>query len=136
VLYLDTSALAKLYVIEPDSGSVERIVRAHSPWVTTSRVTYAELLSALARCRRDNRLSPAAYTLQKKAFLADWDDMHIIELTQAVLSGAGRLIERHALRGFDAIHLCSALWAGQPSFACFDDRLRNAAAAEGLPLAT
>jgi len=136
VLYLDTSALAKLYLAEPDSGTVGSLVRASSPWITTSRVTYAEVLSVLTRCRRDNRLSPAAYKLQKKAFLADWDDIHIIELTGTVLSGADGLIDRHALRGFDAIHLCSALWVGQPSFACFDDRLRIAAAAEGLSLAT
>ena len=39
--------------------------------------------------------------------------------------------------GFDAIHLASALEVEQPtgstgSFLCFDDRLREAASAEGL----
>ena len=61
--------------------------------------------------------------------------MFVVELTAEVLSEAARLIERHGLRGLDAIHLCSALWIGQPSFACFNDRLRIAAVAEGLPLA-
>jgi predicted nucleic acid-binding protein len=93
------------------------------------------VLSVLARCLRANRLSPAAYRLQKKAFLNDWGAMIVVELTPKVLADAARLIERYGLRGLDAIHLCSALWVGQPSFACFDDRLRSAAAAEGLSLA-
>jgi len=58
--------------------------------------------------------------------------MIVVELTAEVLLKAARLIERHGLRALDAIHLCSALWIGEPAFACFDDRLRNAAAAEGL----
>jgi len=136
VLFLDSSALAKLYLVEPESPSVEKMFRDNSPWIATSRVTHAEIFSVLARCQRDRRITPASYKTQKKSFLSDWNTFHIVELTAAVLSDAGRQIERHALRGFDAIHLCSALWIGQPFFACFDDRLRNAAAAEGLRLAT
>jgi len=135
VLYLDSSALAKLYLVEPESRSVEKMLHDNSPWIVTSRVTYAEMFSVLARCQRDRRITPASYQTQKKSFLSDWNTFHIVELTAAVLSDAGRQIERHALRGFDAIHLCSALWIGQPLFACFDDRLRNAAVAEGLRLA-
>jgi len=135
VLYLDTSALAKLYLEEPDSQLVSKTVGVNSSWLATSRVTYAEVLSVLVRCLRTNRISPAAYRLQKKAFLEDWTEMIVVELTSDVLSNAGHLIERHGLRGLDAIHLCSAMWIGQPSFVCFDDRLRSAASAEGLPLA-
>ena len=132
MLYLDTSALAKLYLAGPESQLVSKTVEVNSSWLATSRVTYAEVLSVLARCLRANRLSPAAYRLQKKAFLDDWNAMIVVELTTEVLSDAARLIERHGLRALDAIHLCSALWVGQPAFACFDDRLRSAAAAEGL----
>jgi len=135
VLYLDTSALAKLYLAEPESQLVSRTVAVNNSWLATSRVSYVEMLSVLARSLRANRLSPAAYRVQKKAFLDDWKAMIVVELTPEVLSEAARLIERHGLRGLDAIHLCSALWVGQPAFACFDDRLRNAAAAEGLPQA-
>ena len=135
MLYLDTSALARLYLAEPESQLVSKTLAVNSSWLATSRVTYAEVLSVLARCLRANRLSPAAYKLQKKAFLDDWSAMIVVELTPEVLAHSACLIERHGLRGLDAIHLCSAMWVGRPSFACFDDRLRSAAAAEGLPLA-
>ena len=135
MLYLDTSALAKLYIAEPESELVSKTVESNESWLATSRVSYAEVLSVLARCLRANRLSAAAYRIQKKAFLDDWNAMIVVELTPEVLLEAGRVIETHGLRGLDAIHLCSALWVGQPAFACFDDRLRGAAAAEGLTLA-
>ena len=50
---------------------------------------------------------------------------------------AGRIAERLALRGFDAIHLASALEFGRllgasPRFLAFDARLAGAAATEGL----
>ena len=135
MLYLDTSALAKLYIAEPESELVSKTVEGNESWLATSRVSYAEVLSVLARCLRANRLSAAAYRIQKKAFLDDWNAMIVVELTPEVLLEAGRVIETHGLRGLDAIHLCSALWVGQPAFACFDDRLRAAATAEGLTLA-
>jgi hypothetical protein len=132
---MDTSALAKLYVAEPESDLVSRTLQAHSSWLATSRVTYAEMLSVLNRCLSGRRLSTSAYKAQKNVFFEDWSSFHVIELTAGVLSEASRLIESHALRGLDAIHLCSALSVGRASFACFDDRLRAAAALEGLDLA-
>jgi predicted nucleic acid-binding protein len=67
-----------------------------------------------------------------RAFQSDWEALHVIELTPAVLARARSLIERHRRSGFDAIHLCSAPWIDSLDFACFDTRLRDAAAAEGL----
>jgi uncharacterized protein len=50
---------------------------------------------------------------------------------------AGELAEKHALRGFDAIHLASALELWQlmgevPEFLAYDTRLTDAARSEGL----
>jgi uncharacterized protein len=134
MLYLDTSALAKRYVIEPGSSALEGALEENDGRLFSSAVTYAELLAILARCLRERRLSEQAYRRQKKTFLADWDSLHIVQVTPDVLRPAPAMIERHGLRGFDAIHLCSALWVGTPLFACFDEPLRKAAAAQGLRL--
>ena len=61
----------------------------------------------------------------------------MVELSSKVARRAGELAERRALRGFDAIHLASALevehlMGSTGGFCCFDDRLREAASAEGL----
>ena len=42
MLYLDTSALAKLYLAEPDSRDVEKLVERHEPWLFTSVLTMTE----------------------------------------------------------------------------------------------
>ena len=39
----------------------------------------------------------------------DWRTLEVLSVTENVARFAGDLAERHALRGFDAIHLASAL---------------------------
>ena len=62
----------------------------------------------------------------------------MVELSAKVAGRAGDLAERRGLRGFDAIHLASALEVEEltglmPDFCCYDVRLREAASGEGLP---
>jgi len=52
---------------------------------------------------------------------------------------AGDLAEKHGLRGFDAIHLASAVTlreklASPVTFSCYDIRLQNASQREKLDL--
>ena len=132
MVYIETSALAKRYLSEAESAQVDSIVERSSPEIYTSRITYAEILSLLARALRDRRFSPKDYEYQKRRFWQEWDGFHIVEVTAECLRPADRLVERYPLRGFDAVHLCSALLLGTPDFACFDSRLNAAARAEGL----
>jgi predicted nucleic acid-binding protein len=134
MLYLDTSALVRLYIWEPGSREVEALVKENQPWVFTSLVAFAETFSMLLQSLREGRITGPAYQRQKRAFLTDWDTWHVVGLSQPLLRPVERLIERYGLQGFDAIHLCTALSAGHPEFACFDARLRAAAGAEGLPV--
>jgi predicted nucleic acid-binding protein len=48
---------------------------------------------------------------------------------------AGRLAEEHGLRGYDAVHLASALALKETTMVTWDGDLRAAAAREGLDLA-
>lgn len=132
MVYVETSALAKLYIKEPGGTEIAAVLQGNEQRLFTSLVTYAETLSTLSRAWREARISQSDYHRHKRAFRGDWSALNIVALTSSVLAPAERIIERHALRGFDAIHLCSALWIGRPRFACFDTRLRTAAEAEGL----
>lgn len=132
MLYLDTSALLKLYLREPGAEAFRRAAGAYRPWLFTSRVAYAETLAGLARVLRESRISRRTYRRKRIQFESGWAALHVVELSSEVLAPAAGLIEKHGLRGFDAVHLCSALWLDGPDFACFDRRLRSAARAEGL----
>lgn len=133
-LYLDTSALLKLYLREPGSASLRLTTHSCRPWLFTSRVTYAETLAGLARACREGRITARTYRTKSQQFEENWRQLHVVEVTAAALLPCGDLIERYGLRGFDAVHLCAAQWLERPDFACFDDRLRSAAREEGLTL--
>lgn len=105
--------------------------------VTTSRVAYAEARAALARARREGRIDQKAHRQVIADLDHDWEKYLIVEVTEGLVRWAGALAERHALRGFDAIHLASGLLMKQRTrmeifFSCFDERLEQAAQAEGL----
>lgn len=132
ILYLDTSSLVKLYIDEPGSKDVQRLVE-EAELVATSVVAYAEARAALARRRREKYLKPAGYRLAKTALDADWDSILTLEVAEALAKNAGALAERHRLRGFDALHLASYLlivreFAGEKVRFSSADRTLDAAA--------
>jgi predicted nucleic acid-binding protein len=139
MVYVDSTVLVKLYVNEPESDVASALVQVSMNWLFTSVITKAEVLAALVRANRDHRLGIHGYDAAKIAFLQDWEGFRRVDVTANVLRPIERIVERHGLRGFDATHLCTALFVGSPDFACYDKRLRAAAAAEGLrvlPLVT
>ncbi len=139
ILYLETSRLVKLYVREPDSGEVRESVDT-ADVVATSIVTYAEARAAFARKLRERGLSKGAYESVKISLDADWPRTFVLNVTGTTVAAAGDLAEKHALRGFDALHLAAALdlraaAGGSPVvFSTTDRRLAEAARLEGLDL--
>ena len=136
MIYLDTSALVKRFVAEKGSDRVREIVSAGAP-AATSKIGYAEVHAALARRRRDGSLSTRQYTKACRNFEEDWQTYIRVELQDEVLLLARDLIRRRPLRGFDAIHLASALTLGRElgepmTFVAADTRLLDAAKAEKL----
>jgi len=126
----------KLYVRE--AGTVETRTRLDAAsMVATSRVAYPEARAAFARRHRDRAITRAALTCAVAALDRDLVRFVVVELSATVARRAGDVAERRALRGFDAIHLASALEIEEltgivPGFLCFNDRLRDAASAEKL----
>ena len=138
-LYLDTSSLFKLYVEEEGSEDIAKMSRAADA-ISISRVGYAELRGSLARAQRAHRLTAAAYRDAVELFNGKWSTYAVREVTEPLVRLAGDLAAKHFLRGFDAIHLASAVTIqqelGEPiTFSASDDRLMEAAEAEGLATA-
>ncbi len=136
---MDTSALVKLYVRERGSARTRRMIdRAEA--VATSMVAYAEARAAFARLQREKRTSAKLHRARVAQLDRDWDRYALVELTTAVARQAGALAEEHGLRGFDAIHLASALWlrsahSGNLQFAGFDEKLDKAVRSAALTVA-
>ena len=139
LLYLDTSALFKRYVEEAESEALLGRIE-DAPAVGTALITRIEVAAALAKAVRDDRMPSAEAREAESDFLDDWADFTRIGLTDDLAARAGRLAWKHDLRGYDATQLAAALaWReatedaeDQVVFACFDNDLRRAAAAEGL----
>lgn len=134
--YLDSSAIIKRFAKEKGSELVRRIIEEEGP-IATAKIAYAEIHSGLARKKREKILAPAQYDRICRQFELDWLAYVRLELTDEVLSIARELIRRYPLRGFDAIHLASALILqtnlGEPiTFAGADGRQLHAAAQEKL----
>jgi predicted nucleic acid-binding protein len=136
ILYLDTSALVKLYVREEASDDVRACV-ARAEAVSTSQVAYPEARAAFARRQREGAFDTDDLRRIVDALDRDLAALVVVNLDRPLARRAGQLAERHALRGFDAIHLASAveLWelmGAVPTFLAYDSRLMNAARAEGI----
>jgi predicted nucleic acid-binding protein len=135
ILYLDTSSLIKLYVEEDGSTEIENLV-IEASLVCTSVVAYPEARSAIARLCREGALTAEEQLLTKSALNKDWPHYLVLDVTPQVCEAAGDLAEKHALRGFDSVHLASFLdfadrdLSEPVRFSSFDDRLNTAAKAE------
>ena len=136
IVYLDTSALVKLYVEEDESSSVVSLVES-SEVTSTSLIAYAEARAAFARRFREKAFTSVEHDRIKAFFDKDWSNHFILNITGEMIKQAGHLAEKHALRGFDSIHLASALILRSKSsspivFSCFDDNLQEAFERENL----
>ncbi len=111
ICYLDTSALVKIYVAEEGSPIVKENINLVT-LVATSKVAYPEARAAFARAQRKEILTDEKYRKVIDNFNAEWPSYYILELTDRVCYLAGTLAEKHSLRGFDSIHLASAMLLG------------------------
>ena len=133
-VYLDASALVRLFVPEPESDALnEALVGAED--VIISDLALTEMASALGRRVREGRLPQAeARRLQREAEkLAA--ACRRAELTPPIHRRAERLLLSSGqvpLRALDALHLATALDADVATIVTFDPQLRAVATAQSL----
>ena len=108
ILYCDTSALIKRYVEEEGSGRVNELWDA-AEGIATSVVAFAETVAALNRKRRDGVLTAREFARTMTAWKRDYDNFILVPVDGSLNERIELLTRAHPLRGFDAIHLASAL---------------------------
>jgi predicted nucleic acid-binding protein len=128
VVYVDTSALVKLVVREPESEALDRKLTAWGG-LATSMITSIELQRAVGRARAEERESVA----DDEAVAVLLGTVAEIPLTARVRSTAKTLAPIE-LRTLDAIHLASALALHDDlaGVLTYDQRMATVATARGL----
>ena len=124
--YVDSSAIVKLAVAEPESKALRRYLSRRQPLVS----------SALARTEVARALMPSG----PEAVARGQEVLRRIELLRVndrVLSDAGRMTPAD-LRSLDAIHLASARQLGSAirQIVTYDEHMAGAAQASGWSVAT
>ena len=145
-LYLDTSALLKLFIEEDGSAKVRALAKGQmgAEVLLVSRLGYTEASISLARMVHLGRL-PAGDLPHHQGSLDDYWDQSIQEvaLIEGLLEDARQLAQRFPLRTYDAIHLASAreakrmlrgIFDGDVNFLAFDSALLKAAQALGFTI--
>jgi predicted nucleic acid-binding protein len=102
--------------------------------VTSSRLLYPEARAAAAAIDRAGGTRTRRLPATVEEIEALHADLEVIALDDVLARAAGDLAERHALRGYDAVHLASALAIDVPDdlvIATWDADLAAAAVAEG-----
>lgn len=130
-LYIDTSAIIKLFIQEVYSDEVRNLVET-AELVATGLITRAETAAGINRLTRMGMLDQEKCEAALSNFRKEWGDYHRILVTEQIVIRADFLTGQYSLRGYDAVHLACALsWSeliGAPVLiATFDKELHEAA---------
>ena len=128
-LYLDSSAIVKLVVAEPESAALVETIRGRG--LVTSEIALAEVPRAIRRVvggRREDEREAVLAELQEVL-----EALAYVPLDREMLVRAGSFGEAF-LRTLDAIHLASALAvdADIEAFVTYDERQVEALSVTGI----
>jgi len=138
LIYMDASAIIKLFLEEPWAAEVEVAFTASDAHCITSDLSYAEIHGTFSRALALGRITQEQQKLLLHAFQAWFGQISHVSVTFQTIRRAGQLAINANLRGADAIHLNTAMeYVGLPCqekrvFACFDRRLTEAAIGTGF----
>lgn len=125
--YVDSSALLKRYLREPDSDRAAELLGLDAELVT-GRHTLVEVRRSLARA-----LSGTALTDARAQLATDVASFNLVELDAATCELAATIAEQTEVRSLDALHLGAARRLGtELTFLTFDIRQADAARSLGF----
>ena len=102
----------------------------------SSMLSYPAGRAALAAARRGGRLSARAHSRAREEFESAHGELLLIGVDEPLVRVAGELAEDLRLRGYDAVHLASALALGaDTTIVTWDQELRQAAMQSGCAVA-
>lgn len=130
-LVVDSSALAKRYIQEWGSNRLDDILVDASD-LAVCIILVPELISGLNRRLREGAINDKEYRKAKTQVLEDVHDATLLQLTPGVIALSVNLLEDHALRAMDALHIACALEWKADLFVTSDKKQFEAAVRSGL----
>jgi len=130
-LFLDTSALVKLYVPERGTAQVEARC-AEADEIIVCVLVLPETLATLSRLRRSGKLRRGEYASCKRNLVAALGLATVVEFSPAVMANAIACVEKLPVRTLDAIHVGAAMERSPDLFLTGDQRQYEAAKGMGL----
>lgn len=140
MLYLDTSALLKLYVLEPESGAVQEAVASQSEPLPVWEIQEMELNNALQLkiFRKELSGAEAKHQLTLFARRKQKGFYYAPEIRRAQLMEDFRrlsaLTPELGCRTMDILHVACACQLQPHQFISFDGRQKKLAKKSGLPV--
>jgi predicted nucleic acid-binding protein len=135
-IYIDSSALAKLYVPELESEALDHFLRGRRD-LMISELSITEVISAVARRRREGALSVKHANQIRDILLSDAGSgsFRRLDLSPGIHREAERMLlstESLPLRTLDALHVALAVSGQAKRVVTFDSRMSQAAVLFGL----
>jgi len=144
--YFDSSGLVKLYVTEPGSQWINTILSYTTygslDTILMAKIGLVETAAAISKHERMKKIALAQRDLLYQKLLYDTRNrLTMIAESDIIILLAASLTQRHSLRGYDAVHLATALEINRGfivnrlsplTFVSADDKLCQSAIVEGL----
>ena len=108
ILYLDTSALVKRYIREAGTDEVIALIEDAGS-VGSASLTRVEMAAALEKTVRQGWVKRKAALQAWQDFLDHWSSFTRLNASSGTIERASTLAWEYSLRGYDAMHLASAL---------------------------
>ena len=113
--YFDSSAIVKHYITERGSEWVSSLIEAEMDeklqnLIAIAEIGEVEIAAALAKRRRMNEISVTQQRIGIATFLRHCAQRHhVVKMDSTIIKLAIDLTQRHPLRGYDAVHLATAI---------------------------
>ena len=139
--FFDTSALVKLYVQEPGTDRLLRLAGDQPEHrIAVLAISVVEIRFALRRRQRAGDIDAEVATAILESVQSHMETRYVRQaVNDSVIDAALEMLDRCALRAYDAVHLAgclvlSAIAADSYTFVRSDRRLLEAARSERLPV--
>jgi uncharacterized protein len=107
ILFLDSSALVKLYVEEPESDLVHDAAK-NAAWIAVSSLAFAETTAAITHKKTRKKLSELDALKAIKNLSDTWFNFSRYLVNERLTQRAGIIARTHCLSGADAVQLATA----------------------------